>query len=83
MTNDLKAAIRALITTPGNVPGLISISVIDRLGVPFFEEFADPREHERIRKSDYRFTTIGGWEQKQHQKRLDQVSIITLSLFST
>ena len=51
MTNDLKSAVRALITAPGNVPGLISISIIDRLGVPFFEEFAeDSREHERIRK---------------------------------
>ena len=53
MTNDLKSAVRALITAPGNVPGLISISIIDRLGVPFFEEFAeDSREHERIRKEE-------------------------------
>ena len=52
MTNDLKSAVRALITAPGNVPGLISISIIDRLGVPFFEEFADVQFAERIRKEN-------------------------------
>jgi len=72
MSDDLKSAIRALIKTPGNIPGLISISVIDRRGVPFFEEFAESREHDRTLKNCYRFTSIGSWEQRPAIKRLNQ-----------
>ena len=80
MSDDLKSAIRALIKTPGNIPGLISISVIDRRGVPFFEEFADSREHDRTLKNCYRFTSIGSWEQRPAIKRLNQVLKLTLKL---
>jgi len=67
---DLTSAIRALVSdTQSSITGLLSVTIIDHLGVPFFQESVNRDDHNlRIE----RFTSIGGQDQQQAVKRLNQ-----------
>jgi hypothetical protein len=68
MSDDLSSSIRSLVLEPTAISGLLSVTIIDHYGVPFFEE----RSLGALNQNASRFTSIGGHDQKPAIKRLQQ-----------